>query len=53
MSLTLLKENSLSQSVQEAWTKKKHGFVPRDVKGSVSRNFLGPFLACMDRSRSV
>jgi hypothetical protein len=23
------------------------------LKGSVSRDFLGPFLACMDRSRSV
>jgi hypothetical protein len=23
------------------------------IKGSVSRDFLGPFLACMDRSRSV
>jgi hypothetical protein len=32
-------------------------FAPKDliiqVKGSVSRDFLGPFLSCMDRSRSV
>jgi hypothetical protein len=31
--------------------------VPRvldpELKGSVSQDFLGPFLACMDRSKSV
>jgi hypothetical protein len=28
-------------------------FLGKYFKGSVSRNFLGPFLAFMDRSRSV
>jgi hypothetical protein len=28
-------------------------FLFSELKGSVSRDFLGPFLACMDRSRSV
>jgi hypothetical protein len=28
-------------------------FVLSSIKGSVSRDFLGLFLACMDRSRSV
>jgi hypothetical protein len=30
-----------------------HRHPPLAVKGSVSRDFLGPFLACMDRSLSI